>query len=153
MCIRDRGKGPGSEDDEIVEVIPVGLPLDLDHPPPRKPRDEGAPRDVYITKEHIVKFGYTATCIKCRGMREGFKVNRAHSSICRDRILKALEGDDEYKETLEKNDEKKRWYIARAIEDSDREAKRRRKQEERLATPSTSSVSYTHLTLPTICSV
>ena len=75
-----------------------------------------------------MKFGYTGSCIKCRGMREGFKVNRSHSSICRERIMEALRGDDDYKETFEKNEEKKRLYIARAIEDSDREAKRRKKQ-------------------------
>ena len=72
-----KGRGPGSDDDAPVEVIPAGGPLDMDHPPTRKPREEGAPRDVYITKEHIVKFGYTASCIKCRGMREGSKSTEA----------------------------------------------------------------------------
>ena len=52
-----KGSGPGSEDDISVEVIPAGNPLDAGHPQPRKQREEGAPREVYITKEHIVNLG------------------------------------------------------------------------------------------------
>jgi hypothetical protein len=135
-----KGSGPGSEEDTAVEVIPAGNPLDVGHPQPRKPRQEGAPRDVYITKEHIVKFGYTASCIKCRAIREGFQVTRGHSSLCRERIMEALRSDDGSKELLEKAEAKNLRYLARAVEDADRDAKKRKLNESRLAqAPATSS--------------
>ena len=92
-----KGSGPGSEEDTSVEVIPAGNPLDAGHPQPRKQREEGAPpREVYITKEHIVKFGYTSSCLKCRAMREGFQVTRGRSSLCRERIMEALRSDEDF---------------------------------------------------------
>jgi hypothetical protein len=139
-----KGRGPGSDEDMPVEVIPAGSPLEAGHPRPRKTREEGAPRDLYIKMEHIVKFGHTASCLKCRAMREGFQVTKGPSSICRDRIMEALKGDDDYQQTLEQIEERKQSYLARAIEDSDREANKRKIEESRLAsTTATSSSSST----------
>jgi len=130
---RPKGSGPGSEEDTAVEVIPAGNPLDVGHPQPRKQRQEGAPREVYITKEHIVKFGYTASCLKRRAMREGFQVTRGHSSLCRERIMEALRSDEDSKELLEKAEEKNQRFLARQVEDAEREAKKRKLNESRLA--------------------
>jgi hypothetical protein len=74
-------------------------------------------------------------------MREGFQVTKGHSSICRDRIMGALKGDDNYQQTLGKIEEKKQSYLARAIEDSDREAKTRKTEESRLASTTATSSS------------
>ena len=68
---------------------------------------------MYITKEHIVKFGYTSGCLKCRAMREGFQVTSGHSSLCRERIMEALRSDEDSKELLEKNEEKNQRFRAR----------------------------------------
>ena len=128
-----KGSGPGSEEDTSVEVIPAGNPLDAGHPQPRKQREEGAPREVYITKEHIVKFGYTSSCLKRRAMREGFQVTRGHSSLCRERIMEALRSDEDSKELLEKNEEKNQRFRARQAEDAEREEKKRKLNESRQA--------------------
>ena len=101
-----KGSGPGSEEDTSVEVTPAGNPLDAGHPQPRKQREEGAPRGMYITKVHIVKFGFTSSCLKCRAMREGFQVTMGHSSLCRERIMEVLRSDEDSKELLETNEEK-----------------------------------------------
>ena len=128
-----KGSGPGSEEDTVVEVILAGNPLDAGHPQPRKQREEGAPREVYITKEHIVKFGYTASCLKCRAMREGFQVTRGHSSLCRDRIMEALRNDEDSKDFLDKNEEKNQRFRARQAEDTERQEKRARLEASRQA--------------------
>jgi len=141
-----KGSGPGSEEDTAVEVIPAGNPLDAGHPQPRKQREEGAPREVYITKEHIVKFGYTASCLKCRAMREGFQVTRGHSSLCRDRIMEALRNDEDSKDFLDKNEEKNQRFRARQAEDTEREEKRLKLNASRLA----KSSSYIPEDVPTI---
>ena len=49
-----------------------------------------------------MKFGYTASCLKCRAMREGFQVTRGHSSLRRDRIMEALRNDEGSKDFLDK---------------------------------------------------
>ena len=98
---------------------------------------------MYITKEHIVKFGYTSSCLKRRAMREGFQVTRGRSSLCRERIMEALRSDEDSKELLEKNEEKNQRFRARQAEDAEREEKKRKLNESRLA--KATSLSLIHI--------
>ncbi len=62
-------------------------------------------------------------------------------SLCRERIMEALRSDDGSKELLEKAEAKSLRYLARAVEDDDREAKKRKLNESRLAQAPASSPS------------
>ena len=93
-----------------------------------------------------MKFGYTASCLKCRAMREGFQVTRGHSSLRRDRIMEALRNDEDSKDFLEKKEEKKQRFRARQAEDTEREEQRLKLNASRMAKRS----SYTPEDVPTI---
>ena len=53
--------------------------------------------------------------------------------MCRERIMEALRSDEDSKELLEKNEEKNQRFRARQAEDAEREEKKRKLDESRLA--------------------
>ena len=80
---------------------------------------DGIPRDFYVTAEHVVKFGYTAKCPRCRTLMRGGKSTQSHSKVCRERIRDCMKDDPEDAETLKKVSEKRDEHIARLIEEQD----------------------------------
>ena len=103
-----------------VEVIPAGLALDPGHPvQPRPQQPEGVPREIYIRREHLSKYGYTEGCMKCRSIREGFQITRGHSSLCRERICEQMKSEGNVAD-LEIADERK------MVEQADPESKKAR---------------------------
>ena len=120
----------GADQDERreveVKVIPAGLPLDPGNPAqPRLQQPEGVPREIYIRREHLSKYGFTEGGMKCRSIREGFQITRVHSSLCRERICEKLKSEGNVAD-LQKTDERKMRYYAREVEQADRESKKAR---------------------------
>eukprot|EP00972_Heterocapsa_arctica_P007515 1096416-Heterocapsa_arctica.AAC.1 len=59
------------------------------------------PRQIKITTEMLHKFGYTANCVRCRGlMGRGPTPTSAHEPHCRRRIEMKLEEDEKCKGRL-----------------------------------------------------
>ena len=121
-----RGADQAERREVEVEVIPAGLPLDPGHPvQPRLQQPEGVPREIYIRREHLSKYGYTEGYMKCRSIRESFQITRLHSSSCRERICEHMKSEGNVAD-LEEADERKMRYYAREVEQADRESKKAR---------------------------
>ena len=89
-----RGADQAERREVEVEVIPAGLPLDPGHPvQPRFQQPERVPREIYIRREHLSKYGYTEGSMKCRSIRESFQITRLHSSSCRERICEHMKSE------------------------------------------------------------
>jgi len=74
---------------------------------------EGIPRDFYVTREHVEKYGYTTKCPRCRVLIRGGKPTQSHSKVCRERIRKFILEDPEEAELLRKIEEKRDESIAK----------------------------------------
>ena len=59
-----------------------------------------------ITPELLGKHGYTESCEGCKFKRAGLKEHRGHSEMCRRRLQKAMEDDDEDREKVKREDER-----------------------------------------------
>ena len=82
----------GPQASEGIEQVPARRGLDI--------------RRMKVSTEMLEKCGYTEGCEGCRRKRAGMKEARPHSEACRGRITKALEGDEEGRELLRKDNER-----------------------------------------------
>ena len=120
---KDTESHSSEESNEKVEVIPADPALEPDHPErPQARSDCGVPRDFYVTKQHLRKYGYTASCTKCRSLRENFATTKGHSGQCRERLREAMRNDEGGKGDLERAEERQNKYLARELENQDRGA-------------------------------
>eukprot|EP00972_Heterocapsa_arctica_P007764 1130723-Heterocapsa_arctica.AAC.1 len=59
------------------------------------------PRQLKITTEMLDKFGYTANCVRCRGLLgHGPAPTSAHEPHCRRRIEAKLQDDEKFRDKL-----------------------------------------------------
>ena len=116
----------GEEQKGDLVVIPADPSLEQGHPErPQVRSDYGVPRDFYVTKQHLKKHGYTASCLKCRSIRENFPTTKGHSSQCRERLREALKSDVSASGDLARVEERQNKYLARELEQQGREAEPR----------------------------
>ena len=99
-----------------------------DKPSPSKdetqpsPTAEPVPRSVRITQERLEKFGFAKGCPKCEALRRGDEHKSVHhNTVCRKRIDSDMSRDDLLSKKLSDVEEKKKGYLARRVEASDRE--------------------------------
>ena len=80
--------GPAADGAEPAVLQPLPRPEGAAEPAVRP--DLGVPRRVYIRKEDLERHGYTASCRRCRLMREGGRgAGIAHHEGCRERLERA----------------------------------------------------------------
>ena len=89
---------PATEGDVITLPAIVDMPASTDDsvkvPAPLLSVPE-PPRQTYIRKAAIVKFGYARNCPRCDAVKNGVKSNVLHTAECRKRIEEAMRSDDE----------------------------------------------------------
>jgi hypothetical protein len=88
-------------DEPIPEVVKL---IAAEEETERGNKDATIPRRVYISKEDLDKFGYSAQCIGCRSILRGTR-RQGHSEACRKRLEKELQGADKIERTKRKLDE------------------------------------------------
>jgi len=86
-------------------------------------RAEPVPRSIRITREKLEKFGYTKGCPQCEAMRRGDDHDGVHHSTatCRKRIEIEMSKDEAYAKDLADAENRKRGFLARRVEASDKE--------------------------------
>ena len=72
------------------------------------------PRGIRTEKRDFDKHGYTEGCEGCIRMKHGGE-RRSHSAKCRDRMLKAMNEDEEDRERIKKREEEINEKIARQM--------------------------------------
>ena len=88
---------------------------------------QAAPREFYIQKKDLERFGHTRGCAGCRTMVQG-GTRQAHTTECRERFRRLMQ--DEGK--VQKTQEKRKDYEERMSEkEAKKEEKRKKKGEER----------------------
>ena len=109
--------------EELTEVPPslVVIPASTDDSTPVLPpiEKEVVPRQVYIQKTDLLKYGYSRGCDGCKAARSGSKAI-AHSPQCRARIEGEMKKDESQNLKLERTDKR---MVKTIVE---REEKRRR---------------------------
>ena len=82
------------------------------------------PRRAKITKNIIDKFGPTARCTKCRAITRGDSGMEAvgHSAACRERIEDMMKANPDFRERVDRADERINKMLAEYLEKKDREA-------------------------------
>ena len=84
--------------------------------------EEPVPRSFRITQELLGKFDYTKGCPKCEALRRGDEHKTVHHSReCRKRLETEMTKDDTLSKKLAAVEERKKHYIARQVESSDRD--------------------------------
>ena len=79
------------------------------------------PRNFYITKEHLTKYGYSQDCPGCKSvLRE--TTRQAHNTACRRRFEKEAANDPKVRRAIEKQNE----FLAKTLEEEDERRKRPR---------------------------
>ena len=79
-------------------------------------RDERRGRRMQITAAMIRKYGYTEGCEACLWQQRGVQQTKGHSEVCRTRVMKEMESDDEGRKKLKKEKERLDRYVAEEIE-------------------------------------
>ena len=71
------------------------------------------PRCVYITRDVLEKFGYSANCKRCRALQRGLECKGiSHSTECRQSIESKMRADEAYKARVDAADERRTRYLA-----------------------------------------
>ena len=84
--------------------------------------EEPVPRSFRITLELLSKFGYTKGCPKCEALRRGDEHKSVHHNReCRRRVETEMNKDDVLSRKLSEVEGRKKGYLARRVETSDRE--------------------------------
>ena len=84
--------------------------------------EEPVPRSFRITQELLSKFGYSKGCPKCEALRRGDEHRTVHHNReCMKRVDHEMNKDDALSRTLSEVEERKKGYLARQVETSDRE--------------------------------
>ena len=85
-------------------------------------KDASAPsyRRLYIRQQDLIAYGYTPDCSACRAIQsDQTRTGIHHSAFCRERIMKALEGDETGRQRLKELKEREDNYLANFIEYTD----------------------------------
>ena len=93
------------------------IPVRVRVPEKPIPKEEktSAPRGVRTEKKDFEKHGYTEGCEGCVRMQLGGE-RRSHTQQCRDRMLKAMNEDEEGRERIRKKEEEINDKFARDME-------------------------------------
>ena len=77
--------------------------------------------DLYVKPAFLRKYGYSAGCVKCRGLQYGDSrvAQRSHSLECRNRIRNCVLQDESGREKAEDAELRQNEFLARSIEESD----------------------------------
>ncbi len=107
---------------EVLTQVSEGKPSSMveETQPPRA--EEPVPRSFRITQEPRGKFDYTKGCPKFEALRRGDEHRTTHHSReCRQPFKIEMQKDDLLSKTFSEVEEKKKHYIARQVESSDRD--------------------------------
>ena len=74
------------------------------------------PRNFYITKEHLTKYGYSQDCPGCKSLLRG-TTRQAHNTACRRRFEREAADDPKVRRAIEKQNEFLRWKKTREERD------------------------------------
>ena len=83
-----------------------------ENPISRPQENAPAPRGIRTERRDFEKHGYTEGCEGCIRMKHGGK-RRSHSAKCRDRMMKAMNEDEEDRERIKKREEDINEHVAR----------------------------------------
>ena len=99
-----------------VESVPRAVMTGVD-----KKESEGfVPKRITISRAAMNKFGVTERCRKCRNIASGgSERSGSHSEECRRRFEELMKSDEEFKEKLEENEDKRNKYLAGEVEACD----------------------------------
>ena len=94
------------------------------------------PRRAKITKNIIDKFGPTARCTKCRAITRGESGMEAvgHSAACRERIEDLMKANPDFRERVDRADERINKMPAEYLEKKDKEASEEQQSTKRART-------------------
>ena len=99
-----------------VEPEQPEVPAEL----PQSFQREQVPRRIYIARNTLEKFGYTAGCPACDHTRLGTRgPGIAHTDQCRGRIEEAMQADPAEAERQAKADERATEWIAKRVDESE----------------------------------
>ena len=89
-----------------------------DEPPFVPVEERPVPRNMKISQDILLKFGYTPGCAKCRKLsrNEYSHPGLAHSQDCRTRIEAASRTDPVYRDRAERAEQRKMDFYAREVE-------------------------------------
>ena len=76
------------------------------------------PRNFYITKEHLTKYGYSQDCPGCKSLLRG-TTRQAHNTACRRRFEREASDDPKVRRAIEKQNE----FLAKTLEEEDERRK------------------------------
>ena len=86
------------------------------------------PRNFYITKEHLTKYGYSQDCPGCKSLFRG-TTRQAHNTACRRRFEWEAANDPKVRRAIEKQNE----FLAKTLEEEEEEEEEERRKRPRLA--------------------
>ena len=94
------------------------------------------PRRAKITKNIIDKFGPTVRCTKCRAITRGESGMEAvgHSAACRERIEDLMKANPDFRERVDRADERINKMLAEYLEKKDKEASEEQQSTKRART-------------------
>ena len=101
------------------------------------------PRRAKITKNIIDKFGPTARCTKCRAITRGDSGMEAvgHSAACRERIEELMKANPDFRERVDRADERINKMLAEYLEKKDKEASEEQQPSKRARTEPSSTAA------------
>ncbi len=84
-----------TEDGDMTETLlaPVVIHPSKDESVPPPVILDPIPRQIYIRKQALEKYGHTQGCPRCNAMIKGERTTSLHSDVCRKRAEKAMEDD------------------------------------------------------------
>ena len=141
---RERRKGERWDTDKIEAMMGtpdkpdpnkegVGIPIMVHFDEGHKEEVKGGERGeevagrMYVTDDVIRKYGMTGGCEGCAARRSGMRKKASHSQTCRERIMDAMEGDEEGRRRRRYYDERERVDSKMAAQ-IEREGRRMKKQ-------------------------
>ena len=94
------------------------------------------PRNIYVTKEMLRRFGYTEDCPKCTMLRRGLPHGPMNHSVeCRKLMIERMKADPDYQERVEAAESRKNAYLAEELERENRKRKPDKENSEEDAKP------------------
>jgi len=123
--VGEEREGRRRAEEEVQDAVIVNMPeRSRENLVPDPKVREPIPRDIYVMPKTLGKFGYTKKgCPKCSMMekRDPRSTKYSHTDICRERIRKCMLEDQESQDTVKAADNRRGEYVARVIEDDDKE--------------------------------
>ena len=150
------------EGDAVEQDVSVNMGDDDDKPPLEKEKSEAGeqaaresggdrkkelePRNIYIKKADVVKYGPSPECRSCQAAMREEKTNFPHTKECRSRMMEKMKGTEEGEERKKRYEQRREDTLTRMLEEEERQMLRRSREEGEDDEGETSGpVSYTHL--------